>query len=262
MTRVSSVVLALLAAVAGPAFAESENPRIPTTLPFDANVTPSMRAEGSVGYRSWDSSEVTAEADDLYVTGSFVFELLANLEVGAQFDFVSRDFDSDDLGSETGPSDVLAWGKYAFYRKDTSVFSAGALLSLPTGDEDYLLGTGNVEPGVYISGATGTSGGGMLQAHLGLRANDDRDIRGVNFNGKTSILVGFGGLLEPNPGLEVFAAFDLETEQVDDGETWARLAGGARWSIGEAWSLQGQAQVGLADAAPSLGIGFGVVWAP
>jgi hypothetical protein len=54
--------------------------------------------------------------------------------------------DINDFDGESGLSDLNLWGKYRFYNRDGLSFTAGVLLTVPTGSEDDGLGTGEVIP--------------------------------------------------------------------------------------------------------------------
>ncbi len=269
MSRIAltSFVVALLAGAVAPAAAQQlPDLRIPQQLPFDAEVATNVWADAYVGYRTYGDSSVTAEAEDLYLHADFAFELLKNLELGGSIELISRDFDNEAIGSESGPGDLFAWGKYQFYRSGNKAFNAGAFLSLPTGDDDKGLGTGNVEPGVFVSGGLHSGAGALFQGYLGLRQNGDfdgpGDPEGDSDEGQTSVLLGIGAATDVNPDLVAFASFDFESERYDDGEAFSQLSVGARWRLSGPWKLQGLAGLGISDAAPDFYLGAGVVYAP
>jgi hypothetical protein len=208
-----------------------------------------------------DSSTVP-KATDLLAKFTGAFAPRPDLELGAQASLISRNYDRDVFGNPSGLSDTFLWGKYRFGRQSDSAVSVGAFLSLPTGSKNDGLGSGTTDPGVFLSGGVHTRGNAFVQGHVGLRWNGEYDAFGVRRDGKTSILIGFGGVVPASPGFDTFASFALETERYDGGDSFAQVTLGGRWKISPAWRLQAQAGVGLADAAPRLSLGFGAVYTP
>ncbi len=258
----NSLLLLSIAASAPALAAGEELLRIPAIFPYDANTVDRIWLEGTVSFDSLPDSETIPEATDLRLNFTGAFALVPDFELGANTAFISRNYDADVLGSPSGISDTLVWGKYRFGRQPNSAVSAGAFLSLPTGDDGDGLGTGSTDPGVFIAGGLQTRANSFVEGFVGLRANGDFKGFGEDRSGKTSILIGFGGVIPVSPGFEAFGDFSLETERYDGSDSFAQIAVGGRWKIAPAFRLQAQAGVGLADAAPSLMVGFGVVYAP
>ncbi len=260
------LVLSLALAAAGallPAAAGDEGAfRMPGGYAWDAGRVDTMWLEVLLEYRDLGSAPFQPAADDLVTTFTGAFLPLPNLEVGFAAPYVSRDFDDGRLGSPSGLGDVAAWAKLRLGNTGNAAWSLGAGLSLPTGDEDDFLGTGNLDPALWIAAGVPTRGDAFVQAHVGLRANGDFDGAGLRADGKTSVIIGFGGFLPTASGMTVFASFDLETERWDGGDSAASLLGGARWPISESWQVEAKASVGLADAAPDLTLGLGLVFHP
>ncbi len=236
--------------------------RQPATLPFDADAVEKGWFDVALSYRTLKDSTVSPKADDLLVEGRAAWAFRTRLEGGIAIGHVSRDFGREDLGRVSGFEDTLGWLKYRFPGAGSARFSAGAFVSLPTGDDARFLGSGNVDPGIFFAGGVATRGEGFVQAHVGLRANGDFDNGAVFARGKTSILSGFGGSFAAPSGVEAFASFLLETPRYDGGDTYAALEGGARWVLSRGWRLQVLGGIGLSDAAPALSLGAGFVYLP
>ena len=246
-----------------PARAGSEGSfRMPGGTTWDAELVDTMWLEVLLDYRDIGDAPFQPAADDLVTTFAGAWLVVPNLEVGVAVPYVSRDFDRDRLGSPSGLGDVAAWAKYRLGNTGNAAWSIGASLSVPTGDEDDFLGTGNLDPAAWIAAGVPTRGDAFVQAHVGLRANGDFDGAGLSADGKTSVIIGFGGFMPTANGMTVFASFDLETERWDGGDSAATLLGGARWPISDGWQIEAKASVGLADAAPDLTLGLGLVFHP
>lgn len=260
---VALALVVVTAAVPAPArAAETDILRIPAIFPYDAQTIDTWWFEAGVEYRKTDDTPGSPKSSDLLVKALAAFSPIPELEVGATISHISRDFDRDALGSPSGPSDALAWGKYRFHREQETMFTVGAFASLPTGDEDDGLGNGNIDPGVFLAAGTRTAGNAFVEASLGLRVNGDLDSRFARADGKTSVLVDIGAVIPASQGFDAFAAFALETERYDGGDSFAQVSGGGRWQISGPWRLQAQAGLGLGDAAPKVSLGVSVVYAP
>lgn len=265
MKRVKMVVLPLLlcAGLAGLASAGENEPRTYGTFPFDAHTTKEFWFDVSVQFQSLPDSAAVPKAQDLLAQVNVAFSPADRVEVGASGSLISRNYDRDAFGKPSGISDILAWAKYRFYQSGDVTMSAGAFANLPTGNENKGLGSSSTDFGGYLAMGTRTRGDGFVQAHVGLRVNGDltsHDPLHRSLSGKTSVLVGFGGVLPAGNGVEAFGSFNLETERYEDGDSFAQLVGGARWRLSGPWRLQAHAGVGLADAAPNLSLGFGLVY--
>ncbi len=261
-TIVNSCLLLLVAASAPALAAGEELLRVPGIFPYDANTVDRPWLEADFIFASLPNSSTVPEATDLRVNFTGAFALIKNLELGANTAFISRNYDAEVLGSPSGISDTMVWGKYRFADQPNSAVSAGAFLSLPTGDDGDGLGSGSTDPGIFVSGGLRTRADSFVEGFVGLRANGDYKGFGEDRNGKTSILIGFGGVVPVSPGFEAFGDFSLETERYEGSDSFAQIAVGGRWKVSPVVRLQAQAGLGLADAAPNLMLGFGVVFTP
>jgi hypothetical protein len=260
--RTLPAVLALLALAPLPARAAEPAPRQTETLPFDAETIDRSWVDLSMNYRKLDDSDLSRKGSELALDGRVAWSLTPSVELGIAGSYASRDYDNRELGSPSGLGDTLGWAKYRFPGAGSAAFSVGAFASVPTGDKEDFLGTGNLEGGVFFAGGVRTRGNGFVQAHVGVRWNDDFDNRllPAPLHGKKSILAGFGGTFEAASGIEVFSSLLLETSRYEGGDDRVRLTGGARWTLSTSWRVQVLASAGLTDAAPRLALGTGVVW--
>ncbi len=262
-TRLLARATALLAPLCAVTAFAAEDLRVPATLPFDATVTRNMWFDGTVTFRSWPGSDAFPKANDFALMVDGAFELLPRVEVGGNVGLLQRDYRERDLESGSGVTDTQVWGKYRLFEDPNVRVSAGALLALPTGSKGDGLGTGNPGLGVFLGAGTRTAGNAFVQGFVGLRQNDDLDNSvTTTLDGRSSLFVGFGGVVPAQENVEAFASLMLETERWRGAGTFAQLTGGGRWRIGSAWKLQAQAGVGFGDSAPRFALGFGVVYAP
>ncbi len=257
------VLTTLAAAGAGTlALGADSAPRQTATLPFDAAVADTAWIDFSIGYRRLRDSEVSRRADDLVLAGKAAWRFRPNVELGLEGEYISRDFSDPELGSPSGLGDLLAWAKYGFPSSGNARFATGGFLSIPTGDEDKFLGTGNLDGGVFASAGALTRGNGFVQAHVGVRTNRDFENRLTHLEGRNSIFTGFGGVYTASADVEVFASLLLETGRYEGVDSVLALSGGARWTLSRSWRIQVLASIGLTDPAPRVSLGAGMVWIP
>lgn len=255
------VGLVFLGGLATAAAAEDQW-RIPFTYPFDATTTETALWEATISYQSLPDTDVSPEGTELLLTTTGAFAPAARFEIGGALGYSSRDYENEHLGSPSGLTDAQVWGKYRFAEIGSAVWTAGLTAALPTGSEDDFLGTGNLDPGAFLAAGVKTQGGAFVQAHLGMRMNKDFSNNLFKLDGKTSTLLGFGGVFRAENQLEGFASLTLETERYDGGDSLGLLAAGARFPLGNNFKVQVQAGAGIGSASPDLSLGVGIVFAP
>lgn len=265
MQRFSAIaVLATVVLMCGgeAGLAAEDQWRIPFTYPYDATSTETALWEATVSYQALPDSEASPEGTELLLTTSGAFSPLSRFELGGTIGYASRDYENSRFGSPSGLTDAQVWGKYRFAEIGSAVWTAGVTASLPTGSEDDFLGTGNLDPGVFLAAGVATQGGAFVQAHLGVRLNKDFNHDLFKMEGKSSTLLGFGGVFKAENQLEGFATLTLETERYEQGDSLGLIAAGARFPLGQGFKVQVQAGAGIGSASPDLSIGVGIVFAP
>ncbi len=261
-SSLAAIFVLLVLAPASSRAQEQPAPRQPATFPFDAGTVSRSWFDFSLAYRETDDSSVSRDGHGVGLDGRLAWALGERGEFGFAGSFLWMNYEDPRLGSPSGPSDTLSWLKYRFPSAGTTVVTIGAFASVPTGDKEEFLGTGNLDGGAFLAGGVRTQGGGFVQAHVGVRSNGDFENRLVShLDGKTSIFAGFGGSYEAASGVEVFSSLLLETNRYEDAHDTALLTGGARWTLSASWRLQVLGSIGLTDAAPRLSLGAGAVWA-
>jgi hypothetical protein len=227
----------------------------------DAAVVPSFWLEGQFGLTTnssgVDSSTRGAgEANLLRLGGVFAFNVAEDFEFGGRIFWLERD--PDNGSSDTGLGDMDLWGKIKV-ATDPVDLTFGLLLSLPTGDEDEFLGTGetNVE---FFGGVRQDLSSFSWTAHGAVRINQDPDFPNVSVEGNTSILLGGGAIFPLGKHWALTAETAFETERFEGTDNSWQAGGGFDWRWGEAFMVRAAAFAGLTDGAPDLEAIGSFVW--
>jgi len=273
---VLSLIFPAILAVSPPASAappprEDGNVRLFQQFITDAAVT-SQWWEARVRVLQGASPPVQ-NADAIAIGPVIAVSPISNLELGGRVDFIDYQLDhaiTTNRGprrfrfdGESGAGDIEVFGKYRVMTNPVQL-AFGGTVTLPTGSEDDGLGTGEVVPAVFAA-VRANMNGFIGVAHLGARFNHDAQILGTNLNGRTSVFLGAGFLVEPSDSLYWTGELTIETEKYRDApgvniDSDLRLTGGISWTFSRHSSLRGSAGVGLADAAPDLELSAGYVW--
>lgn len=154
-------------------------------------------------------------------------------------------WDVDRGGSESGISDTLLMSTYRFMEEKDSGADVAVLgrVSLPTGDDDKGLGSGNVEPGFLVL-ASKTLGPIAAVANAGATAILDADDGEEDF-----ILRGcIEGICPLNEQLSLNALLSAQTARVDGADDDVALGFGTRFTPVEQFFVLGAGNVCLTDA--------------
>jgi len=154
-------------------------------------------------------------------------------------------WDVDDGDSESGISDTLLTTTYRFMEEKDSGADVAILgrASLPTGDDDKGLGSGNVEPGFLVLAAK-TLGPIVAVANAGATAILDADDGEEDF-----ILRGcIEGIYPLNEQLNINALLSAETARADGADDDVELGLGTRFTPVEQFFVLGAGYVCLTDA--------------
>ncbi|MFQ5718744.1 MAG: hypothetical protein ACE5IK_04265 [Acidobacteriota bacterium] len=189
------------------------------------------------------------------------FSPVDRLEVGGRFDFVNLDFGRD---SESGISDTTVYGKWQIFRNPIE-FTIGGELSLPTGDEDDRLGTGEVDAAIF--GAVRKNfDEAYVTGHFGFRANQDADVGSnlgpglaVNLDGKASVFLGAAVMIPRGDRWAVSGELTVETERYEQTDSAIEFTVGGYWFAGNNLTFRAGVGLGLADASPDLEVVAGIV---
>jgi len=243
-----------------PARVTGEN-RLFSRFVEDAALVPSFWLEGRAFYESQQapldpSFSTSGEADTFGLGPVFAFNVAEDFEFGGRISYLRRD--PDRAGSESGLGDLETWGKLAVVTVPVKV-AVGLLVSVPTGDEDKFLGTGETEVEFFTALRKDFSRL-TLAANAGVRVNQDADFAGTRLEGKNSALLG-GALLVPVGDRVVLTAeLSVETERYDGVKTDSRLLGGFEFRSTSSFMVRGAVGGGLSDGAPEFQMTGGAVW--
>ena len=219
--------------------------------PFDLDNVPSS-APSSVE----SDADKASDANVYELRPMFAFNVAEDLEFGARFGLAQRDPSSGD--SDTGLTDLDVWGKISLVT-DPIRITAGMVLSLPTGDEDTLLGTGetNIE---FFGAARYDFSKVSLAANLGVRINQDQDFGSAEAEGQNSILAGAAVLIPAGDKLVLTAEWAMETERLEGLKNYSTLLGGAEYRFREEIMLRAAAGGGLSDGSPDFVLTCAAAW--
>lgn len=256
--------------VVTPAQAQTNNTASPDDRRFvqifvqDAAIVENLWIEGQVRLQSLSND------DDVFRIGPvFAFSPLDRLELGARIDYVDRDVPGGDDASGLG--DTTAWAKWQFFHNPVQ-FTVGVEVSLPTGDEDELLGTGEFDIGVF--GAVRKNlDEAYIVGYFGFRDNGDATVgsdvfvNDLKLEGDTSIFLGGGVMFPLNDRFSLSGELRVETERYEDsvefiegGESLIDLTAGGYWYLSRKATVRAAIAVGLDDGAPDWQLIGGFAW--
>ncbi len=225
----------------------------------DGAIVPSFYLEGQGRYLINQSplgdSEVE-ESNVLILAPVIAFNVAEDFEFGARVGYANRD--RDEGGSQSGWTDTEIWGKLSMVTEPMSV-SIGIMLTLPTGDENDFLGTGETDV-EFFGGIRKDLDRFTFTGHGGMRINQDPDFEDVDLEGKNSWLLGAGMNITATKNLALLIEWAFESERLEDAEQDSRIAGGFYYRLGQRFRLRAAVGVGLSDAAPDTEYLAGAAW--
>lgn len=254
-------LLVLLTAVPAIGLADiTQSDRLIQRPEWDGAVMPTNWIDGGLTYENWDGDGTDATVWSLGATYMTSLPNLPELELGSRVDFMNYDPDTGD--SESGVSDIDAWGKYQLYQDGRTMVAAGVLLTLPTGSDDIIHPRASGEFNLEVFGAGRHQVNNLLSliGHLALRQNSDMDVKvgntTVKVEGETQWAMGGGAIYQINPELNVQGELNFATEAYDDFENDIQLRGGLEYHLNPEFSFRGGLSLGLADGAPDWALTF------
>jgi hypothetical protein len=240
------IILADGAAEARERFAGSD--RLFLSFVEDTAMVGQARYEGQLDLSSF-------EAVDQILSRAVVavqFKDIPRVEFGARFGIGGARF-SGDVPDQGGYSDLDIWGKLFIgprWRPDTE-FTAGALLTIGTGDEESGLGFGGMRSKIF--GAMRKSFDNWeLTANAGIRFNEGVSVYGVPLDGETAPSFGVGAVVPYNEKITIIGELVYEGERFDGFEADSRLLAGVNWKLLQYGVLRLAVAGGLADGAPDF----------
>jgi len=229
-----------------PTVTDSRSDRLFLNFLEDAAIVQRQWWEGQLEYTDGDP------IDSVLLRGVVAFQPLASLEVGGRVGFGSTDTPSG-YPDGTGATDLDIWGKYYFATPSgTTEFAAGAVVTVPTGDDTAGLG--------YDAFALGGFGSMRYNAKrftltgkIGLRFNDDGSILGSSdVDGETSASIGAGVIWPWSQAVGFVGELNYEDGRFDGQDPDTRALAGIQWHLSDRSLLRGSATVGLSDGAPDF----------
>ncbi|HEX5041336.1 MAG TPA: hypothetical protein VFV75_00415 [Candidatus Polarisedimenticolaceae bacterium] len=241
-----------------PAFAQAGGSKNPTsgqdrlflTFAEEAAVVPHQWWEGQLEFRDGNPIDATI------ARGIVALKPWDNVEVGGRVGFGNTD-SSNDLPDGSGATDLDVWGKFHFGAANAQTeFAAGALVTVPTGDDTAGLGDDSFD----------LSGFGSVRFHTdqlilsgvaGVRFNGDGQVfggddspQGFDTQGKTSVLLSGGAIYPVSDVFSLTGEAYFESERIENADSDFRLGAGVNWRPWNRGILRGALIVGLSDGAP------------
>ena len=237
----------------------SADPATPATSGSDRSFL-TFAEEAAVASMQWWEGQLRYTDDSPFDTLEArlvaAFQPWKNVELGGRVGFGNTDA-SGSLPDGTGATDLDVWGKYLFagIAQDAD-FAAGALVTVPTGDDTAGLGHNAWDVEVFGSVRFRTPQviiGGLI----GLGINGDGKIGGSSFSGKNSFFLGGSVIIPASDRVSFVGEIQMETERIEGSDEDFRALAGVDWRAFARGSLRGAAGFGLTDGAPNVQITLG-----
>jgi len=214
--------------------------------------------DGTIVENQWWEIDLALENDDVVdarlLHGQAAFQPWQDVELGARVAFGSTD-GAGAIPDGTGATDLDFWGKYRFPPGSTTEFTAGGVLTIPTGDESAGLGADAF--GLSVFGAMRYRFRSfVLSANLGVQFNQDGRVLGSGFDldGQTAPFLGAAALFFLSDQITFVAEGVWRSERFDGVGDDSQLLGGIDWHVSPRGIVRGSLSVGLTDAAPDFAL--------
>ncbi len=269
---IRGLAVAVLTVAAGVASAQEPIPE-PTPAPAPAPSVAGKRTDrlffnfiedaAVVTHQWWEAQFEYTDGDpvdSVILRGVAAFQPLQSLEVGGRVGFGSTDTPSG-FPDGSGATDFDLWGKWYFETPSgTTEFAAGAVVTLPTGDNTAGLGFD----------AFAVEGFGCMRYNanrftltgkIGLRLNEDASFLGSSdIDGETSASIG-GGVLWPWTQKVTFVGeLNFEDGRFEGADSDTRFLAGLNWRTGGRGILRGAVTLGMSDGAPDVQLLVAYAW--
>ena len=258
----SLAIVALGAAAAGTARAAdpSTTTSVPTKAPSgiadrlflsfaqDAAIVPSQWWEGQIEY---DDRAPNFPVNAFIGRAVVAFQPWKNIEIGGRVGLGNTSA-NDDLPSGTGATDLDAYAKYYFGNAlDHTDFTAGLLLTIPTGDDHSGLGFNSFAEQIF-GGVRYRLDNALIGGHVGLRLNGNGSFQGVDLTGKTSFELAGNVVIQTTKTVGVVGEIRVETERFDGQDSIVEALAGVNWKAFGRGMIRAALGGGLTDAAPNF----------
>lgn len=168
----------------------------------------------------------------------------------------------NDLAPDTGGvTDLDIWAKFVTMPISANAprYAFGAVLTLPTGDEEAGLGFDSLRSRLF-GAARFERDRHAWSVQGGLVINEDATFSAVTLDGQVALFAGVGWMWSFRETLRLSVEARFEGERFDGSDDDTRLVAGWTWRAVENMKVRASLGVGLTDAAPDvqgqLGIAF------
>ena len=214
----------------------------------DAAIVASQWWEGQVEY---DDGAQDLPVDVLLARAVVAFQPFRNIEVGGRVGFGTTDTDPS-LNDGSGATDLDAYAKYYWGNAvDKANFTAGVLVTVPTGDDSVGLGY-NAFAAKAFGAVRYRLDKAVIGGHVGARFNGDGDLLGSPIDGETSFELGVAALVPMGSAFSFVGEAQIETERFDGFDSTADLLVGVNWKAFGRGMLRGAFGIGLTDSSPNF----------
>lgn len=253
-----ATALAIAAMLSLPALAQAPAPRAKSSAgPSSDRLFLAFAEDPTLADRQWWEfrAEWADGSSDLpidYLIGriNVAIQPIQQLEIGGTVGFGSTDTPPS-IPDGSGATDLDVWGKWNFGGSGSTTFAAGAVVTIPTGDDTAGLGTD----------AFAVKGFGSIRhefdevifvGHVGLRKTQDGSILGVPIDGKTSASASGAVLFPVAPSVTLVGEALVETNRFEGFDDVIQVLGGVDWKPAGAGVIRGALALGLSDGAPDV----------
>ncbi len=222
----------------------------------DAAVVENAWVEGQLRFQNLDG-----DADMFRIGPVLAFSPIDNLEVGGRLEIIDADIGPS---SENGLGDTTVYAKWQFFHNPVQ-FTVGVELFLPTGDEEKLLGTGEVDAAVFVAVRKNLDDA-YVTGFFGIRDNSDSTIgkdvfaTPVRLMGETSTFLGGAIMFPLRDPFAVSLELQVETERYESTDAIVEGTAAGYWFINDKITLRGAIVIGFDDGAPDWETIFGAAW--
>jgi hypothetical protein len=153
--------------------------------------------------------------------------------------------------SESGALDLELWGKFHLHGSPNSKWelAAGALMTLPIGDEDSGLGRDAAQSELFFAASCSLAPVTLI-GHVGVVTSENGEVAGLSLEGQVAASGGLGLIVPLSPDASLVFEADYDGARFEETDTEARLLSGFNWRLPWRGKLRAAIATGLADASP------------
>ncbi len=224
-------------------------------FPEEASIVPTQWWEGQIRFISEGQyrSLNIPDSNTLAISPIVAISPRDNIEMGAILSIEDIDYDAwyDSGKGGSGISDTDIYAKYRM-RKVPFELTLGALVTLPTGDEDEGRGTGKMNVELFGSAKKEVESV-IVTGIFGFRLNRDATVLDrVDLDAKTSVILG-GGLIYPlSDAIALSGEISVESERYKNADSDIRVTPGIQFKAFKNSLFRVGLGIGLSDGAPDF----------